>query len=184
MVLGPRLGYLFLYQNQWDFFVSHSSGHILVYAHTIWLYGQILIAYSIPSGTLFPISRIYSKTLFVLVCYIRLLCEKSFFFFSLSPLNLHFLFCYVLSILALILLVLMALFCPAIRRHSFSYYYYYFTHCKFFTPVLSSGFLRKSERRQIFSAFQNSSKIFNQSQLIRTISIPPNISSLGSRGRF
>ena len=39
---------------------------------------------------------------------------------SLSPHNLHLLFCWVLSILALIWLVLMALFCAAIRRDSVS----------------------------------------------------------------
>ena len=39
---------------------------------------------------------------------------------SLSPHNLHFLFCYILSIFALIWLVLMALFCAAIRRDSVS----------------------------------------------------------------
>ena len=37
---------------------------------------------------------------------------------SLSPHNLHMLFCCILSILALILLVLIALFCAAIRRSS------------------------------------------------------------------
>ena len=39
---------------------------------------------------------------------------------SLSPHSLHLLFCWVLSILALILLVLMALFCATIRRDSVS----------------------------------------------------------------
>ena len=39
---------------------------------------------------------------------------------SQSPLSLHFLFCWVLSILALMWLVLMALFCAAIRRDSVS----------------------------------------------------------------
>ena len=39
---------------------------------------------------------------------------------SLSPHNLHLLFCCVLSILALIWLVLMALFCAAVRRGSVS----------------------------------------------------------------
>ena len=39
---------------------------------------------------------------------------------SLSPQNLHLLFCCVLTILALIWLVLMALFCAAIRKDSFS----------------------------------------------------------------
>ena len=52
---------------------------------------------------------------------------------SLSPHSLHLLFCCVLSILALIWFVLMALSCAAIRRGSVSllrfhyYYYYYYT---------------------------------------------------------
>ena len=59
---------------------------------------------------------------------------------SLSPHSLHLLFCCVLSILALIWLVLMALFCAAIQRDSVSllkfpyhyyyyYYYYYLLEC-------------------------------------------------------
>ena len=52
---------------------------------------------------------------------------------SLSPHSLHLLFCCVLSILALIWLILTALFCAAIRRDSvsllkFHYYYYYYYH--------------------------------------------------------
>ena len=42
-------------------------------------------------------------------------------FFSLSPHNLHLLFCCVLSIIVLIWLVLTALFCAAIRRDSVSF---------------------------------------------------------------
>ena len=45
---------------------------------------------------------------------------------SLSPHNLHLLFCCVLSVLALIWLVLMALFCAAIRRDSISLFKYPF----------------------------------------------------------
>ena len=48
---------------------------------------------------------------------------------SLSPHSLQSLFCWVLSILALIWLVLTTLFCAAIRRDSdFDYYYYYYYH--------------------------------------------------------
>ena len=61
-------------------------------------------------------------------------------FSSLSPHSRHLLFCWVLSILALIWLVLMALFCAAIRR---DYYYYHFTPFEFFTPV--NGFTNPSE---------------------------------------
>ena len=72
---------------------------------------------------------------------------------SLSPHNLHLLFCCILSILALIWLVLIALFCVAIRRDSISllrfpflshyyYYYHYFVllFANFFTPVLTGDF--------------------------------------------
>ena len=56
----------------------------------------------------------------------------------LSPHSLHLLFCWVLSIIALIWLVLTALFCAAIRRDSYSsssyyYYYYYYLLLKSFS---------------------------------------------------
>ena len=52
---------------------------------------------------------------------------------SLSPHSLHLLFCCVLSILALIWFVLMALFCVAI------------THWEFFTPALADGLALESK---------------------------------------
>ena len=69
---------------------------------------------------------------------------------SLSPLNLHLLFCCILSILALISLVLMAYFSAAIRRDSVSllifsilshvYYYYYYSLIRAFHISVSRWF--------------------------------------------
>ena len=72
---------------------------------------------------------------------------------SLSPRSLHLLICCVLSILALIWLVLKALFCASIRRDFVSllkfpflspvqvlYYYYYLTYGEFFTSAFADSF--------------------------------------------
>ena len=57
---------------------------------------------------------------------------------SLSPHNLHLLFCCILSILALIWLVLMALFCTAIRRDSVSLLRFpFFSHVHIFSCEMS-----------------------------------------------
>ena len=52
---------------------------------------------------------------------------------SLSPLNLHLLFCCVLSILALIWLVLMALFCAAIRSSASLLKFPFLSHVQVFS---------------------------------------------------
>ena len=71
---------------------------------------------------------------------------------SLSPYNLHALFCCVLSILALILLVLMALFCAAIRRDSVSLLKFPFlSH----VHVLSCEMLFISHLKQLWSCFSS-----------------------------
>ena len=85
---------------------------------------------------------------------------------SLSPHSLHLLFCWILSILALIWLVLMALSCAAIRRDSVSllkfpyyyYYYYYYYYTEFFTPALVSSLLLESEWRHVSSGLQDTSQ--------------------------
>ena len=62
-------------------------------------------------------------------------------FLSLSPHNLHLLFWCILSILTLIWLVLMVLFCAANRRDSvfyYHYYYYYFTRWRVFHTSVSN----------------------------------------------
>ena len=71
---------------------------------------------------------------------------------SLSPHNLHFLFCYVLPILALIWLVLMVLFCAAIRRDSVSLLKFSFlSHVQ----VFSSGMLLFSRLNRPWSCFSS-----------------------------
>ena len=70
----------------------------------------------------------------MLICCIHLLCDWSF----LSPHNLHFLFCYVLSISALIWLILMVLLGAAIRRDSVSLIRFFFlSHVHVFTCKIS-----------------------------------------------
>ena len=68
---------------------------------------------------------------------------------SLSPHNLHFLLCYVLSILALIWLVLLALFYVAIRRDSVSLLKFPSSHVK----VLSCEMLFISRLKRPWSFF-------------------------------
>ena len=70
--------------------------------------------------------------------------------------SLHLLFCWVLSILALICLVLMALFCVAIRRDSVLLLL--FTHLEFFTSVLVGGFSLKFDWQQVSTSLQDSSQ--------------------------
>ena len=53
--LRPGLGDPFLSQNAWEFYGSHSPGRSLVYAYTIWHYGQISVSYTIPSGLSSPL---------------------------------------------------------------------------------------------------------------------------------
>ena len=71
---------------------------------------------------------------------------------SLSPHNLHLLFCWVLSILALIWLVLMTLFSAAIRRDSVSLLRFPFlSHAHFFSSEMSL-FSRLKIHRVVFLA--------------------------------
>ena len=81
---------------------------------------------------------------------------------SLSPHSLHLLFCCVLSILALIWLVLMALSCAAIRRDSVSLLLLLllFTPWEFFSSVLADGFSLEFEWQPVSSCL----KYFGRSQ--------------------
>ena len=77
-VVWPRLSDLFVSQNSREFFASHSPGLILDCAYSICSWGQTSISCTIPSESPCPSSRIYSYTLFVLFCCIRLLFDWSF----------------------------------------------------------------------------------------------------------
>ena len=101
---------------------------------------------------------------------------------SLLAHNLHLLFFCVLSILALIWLVLLALFYAAIRRDSVSLLRFpflshvqvfsremlllllLFTLWEFFTSLLADGLLLESERQQVSSRVQDSSQYSGRSQ--------------------
>ena len=60
LVVRPRLGELFLSQNPKEFCASHFLGRILGCVHTVCLYGQIQISYTIPSGLPSPPSVLSS----------------------------------------------------------------------------------------------------------------------------
>ena len=94
---------------------------------------------------------------------------------SLSPHSRHLLFCCVLSILALIWLVLMALPCAAIRRDSVSllrfpflsqvhFFWCDYTPFECFTSVLADGLSQESEWLQVCSGFQDCSQYSGRSQ--------------------
>ena len=78
LVVWPRLGDPFVSQNPWKLCASHSPGRIPGCAYTICLYGQISISCTIPSGSPCPPSFVNSYNLFVLICWIRFLCDWSF----------------------------------------------------------------------------------------------------------
>ena len=96
---------------------------------------------------------------------------------SLSLHSLHLLFCCVLSILALIWLVLMALSCAAIRWDSVSLLRLLllsllYTLLEFFTSALADGFSLEFEWQQVSSSLQDSSQssimlLFGWSPLVR-----------------
>ena len=54
------------------------GGRILSFAYTLWLYGKIYSSCPIPSESLSPHSRVLSFPLFVLICCICLLYDRSF----------------------------------------------------------------------------------------------------------
>ena len=110
MVFWLRLGDPFVCQNPRGVCLSRSPRQILGCAYTKYSYGQASISCTILSGSPNPPRRALSYTLSVLIYCIRFIVS------SLLPYNLHLQFCCVLSILALIKLVLMALFYAAIRR--------------------------------------------------------------------
>ena len=94
--------------------VCHSPGQLLGCAYTICSYGQISISCTSPSEYSFCANLLHSLILWLMVS-------------SLSPHNLHLLFCCILSILALIWLVLIGSFCAAISLLKFPF----FSHVQF-----------------------------------------------------
>ena len=113
LVVWPRLGDQLVCQNARGVCVSHSPGHMLGCAYTICSYGQMSISCTIPSGSLICL-LLYSFCANLLHSLIMWLIVS-----SLSPHNLHMLFCCILSILVLVWLVLIGFLC-AIWRNSIS----------------------------------------------------------------
>ena len=72
LVVWPKLDDSFVSQNPREVCASHFPERILGYACP---HGQLSVSCTIPSRSLSPPNRIYSYTLFVLTCCIRLLCD-------------------------------------------------------------------------------------------------------------
>ena len=68
----------------------------------------------------FPVNHLATQTCLVLYSFCANLLHSHIMWLVVSSLSLHLLFCWVLSILTFTWLVLMALFCAAIRRDSVS----------------------------------------------------------------
>ena len=78
LVVWPRFGDPFVFQNPQELSVSHFLRRVQGCAYTICSYDQIKISCTIPSGSPSPPSCVLSDTFFMLICCIRLLCDWSF----------------------------------------------------------------------------------------------------------
>ena len=117
LVVWPRLGDSSVSQNPKGVCTSRFSGQILGCEYTTCSDDQIQSSYTIPCRSPCPSNRVLYSFCASLLHSLIMWLVVSF----LSPHNLHLLFCCVLSLLALIWLVLMALFWAAIRRDSVSF---------------------------------------------------------------
>ena len=113
LVVWPRLGEPFECQNPIGVCVSFSMtdaelciSHLFVWSNLNFLLNSQWISF--PTQSCLVLHSLCANWLHLLIMWLMVS--------SLSPHHLHLLFCCVLSILALIWLVLMALFCAAIRR--------------------------------------------------------------------
>ena len=108
----------FVFQNPRGVCVSHSPGQTLGCTYTICSYGQTSIFLHNSQWITFP-----TQSSLVLYLFCANLLHSLIIWLIVSPLsphNPHMLFRCVLSIFALVWLVLLALFCAAIRRNSVS----------------------------------------------------------------
>ena len=80
LVVLPRLGDLFAYQNPREFCTSHSPAQIPGSAHTTCSSGPISLSCITPIGLPLQPSRVSSNSLFLLFYYIRLY-DGSFYFY-------------------------------------------------------------------------------------------------------
>ena len=85
LVFWSELGDPFVSQNTREFYESHFLGRVVIFAGTIWQYGQISVTCTIPCESPFPPSRALFYTLFVLVYCIRYDVINRFNFFFTSP---------------------------------------------------------------------------------------------------
>ena len=121
--------------------------------YTIYLYGRSEISCTFPSGS--PCRTQSCLALYSFCANLLLSLIMWLIVSSLSPHSLHLLLCCVLSVLALIWLVLMALSCAAIRRDSvslFRFYYYYYYYYYFWGDGRGVTFIfLRNENSQIIS---------------------------------
>ena len=156
LVVRPSLGELFVNQNPKEVGAPYSPGWILGCAYISCSYGQISISCTILRRSPCPPSRVFFYPFsFALICCIRFLLDWSF---RLYHYIIYMLFCCVISILALTKLILMVLFCAAIRRDSVSLLrlsplLVIITLCRFFTGVSVISNLE---------GYQDSSKYYSQ----------------------
>ena len=133
LVVWLTLGGPIVSQNPRGVCVSHSPGQILGCANTICSYGQISIfLHNFQWITLLTQSCL---VLYSFCANLLHLLTMWLIVSSLSSHNLHLLFCCVLSILAFMWLVLMALFCAAIKRDSVSLLRFPFLRKSMFSRV-------------------------------------------------
>ena len=113
---------------------SHSSGQMMGWAYTICSYGQIQIScITLPTQSCLVWCSLCANLLHSLIMWLIVSSQL--------PHNLHLLFCYVISVRALIWLVLISLFCAAIRRDSVSLLRFPFlSHVHVFLWTLISRF--------------------------------------------
>ena len=134
LVFSSRLGDLFVSQNTSNV-ASQSRGRIPGCAYTYHVWSNLNFLYNSQWTTLLTelslvLNSFCDNLLHSLI--MRLIVS------SVSPHDLHLLFCWVLSILALIWFLLIALFCAAIRSYSVSLYrFLFFNHVQVFSCVKS-----------------------------------------------
>ena len=139
--------------------------HLLVWSNLNFLYISLWI--TLPTQSCLALYSLCANLLHSLILWLMVS--------SLSPHSLHLLFCWVLSILTLIWLVLTVLSCAAIRRDSVSLLKFPFLshfkvlsceilfiiiipHLEFFTSVLADGFSLEFEWQQVSSSLQDSGR--------------------------
>ena len=159
LVFWPRLGDPCVCQSPTGVCVSFSRTGIGLYIYHLFVWSNLNLLHISQWITLPTQSSLVLYSLFANLLYSLILWLMAS---PMWPHSLHLLFCRVLSIFALILLVLIALFCAAILRDSVSLLKFPFIiiiySLEFFTSALADGLSLKSEWYQVSSSLQDSSQ--------------------------